>query len=399
MDCVYYHFQGIDKQVIRSHDNPNYCGLSVNGVYFLNRARQPYSLILKCAHLQDRYDLLHYYRDAIVANSGVKGSIIDISMIPKVLGPDFGARVKKWRAYKKQGEMLIDSSQEGRMEDGQAPLNTIFNGYDESLPAQVIQAIDLAIQSIESTVSSITGVFRERLNGISQKDAVSNVKVGVQNSYTITAQFTQQMDSVTIEILSDALNLAKIVYSKGVTGVLVLGDLGQKIFTADPKYYTTTDFNVHIISGSEVAKDIETVKNLIYELIKGNNVDAEIIIEAVSAKSLTELKRKIKRAMKKKKDENNQLMSIQQQNQELQQQLQQMQSELQKAQNKLEALNENKIQLESQKLQMENQIAWFNARTDRDYKQAISKTQEKKVAVEVGQLYDNNPYNDKIRND
>nr|DAH81518.1 MAG TPA: hypothetical protein [Bacteriophage sp.] len=56
-------------------------------------------------------------------------------MIPKVLGPDFGARVKKWRAYKKQGEMLIDSSQEGRMEDGQAPLNTIFNGYDESLPA------------------------------------------------------------------------------------------------------------------------------------------------------------------------------------------------------------------------------------------------------------------------
>ena len=103
--------------------------------------------------------------------------------------------------------------------------------------------------------------------------------------------------------------------------------------------------------------------------------------------------------MKKKKDENNQLMSIQQQNQELQQQLQQMQSELQKAQNKLEALNENKIQLESQKLQMENQIAWFNARTDRDYKQAISKTQEKKVAVEVGQLYDNNPYNDKIKND
>ena len=142
----YYILRGIDKQVIRSHDNPNYCGLSVNGVYFLNRARQPYSLILKCAHLQDRYDLLHYYRDAIVANSGVKGSIIDISMIPKVLGPDFGSRVKKWRAYKKQGEMLIDSSQEGRMEDGQAPLNTIFNGYDESLPAQVIQALDLAIQ-------------------------------------------------------------------------------------------------------------------------------------------------------------------------------------------------------------------------------------------------------------
>ena len=49
----YYILRGIDKNVIRSQDNPNFCGLSVNGVYFLNRARQPYSLILKCAHLQD----------------------------------------------------------------------------------------------------------------------------------------------------------------------------------------------------------------------------------------------------------------------------------------------------------------------------------------------------------
>ena len=49
----YYILRGIDKNVIRSQDNPNFCGLSVNGVYFLNRSREPFSLILKCAHLQD----------------------------------------------------------------------------------------------------------------------------------------------------------------------------------------------------------------------------------------------------------------------------------------------------------------------------------------------------------
>lgn len=48
-----YILRGLDKNVIRSKDNPNFCGLSVNGVYFLNRSKQPYSLILKCAHLQD----------------------------------------------------------------------------------------------------------------------------------------------------------------------------------------------------------------------------------------------------------------------------------------------------------------------------------------------------------
>lgn len=45
--------KGIDKSVVRSSDNPSYCGLSVNGVVFLNRSYQPYSLVLACANLQD----------------------------------------------------------------------------------------------------------------------------------------------------------------------------------------------------------------------------------------------------------------------------------------------------------------------------------------------------------
>jgi hypothetical protein len=62
--------------------------------------------------------------------------------------------------------MWVDSTQEGRNDNGNAPLNTIFNGFDDTLKAQAVQAIELAIQSVEQTTSSITGVFRERLNGI-----------------------------------------------------------------------------------------------------------------------------------------------------------------------------------------------------------------------------------------
>jgi hypothetical protein len=63
----------------------------------------------------------------------------------------------KFVSYKKQGLAIYDSSQEGAM------LNTSFNGYDDTIRVQAIQAIDLAIQEIETTTSSITGVFRERL--------------------------------------------------------------------------------------------------------------------------------------------------------------------------------------------------------------------------------------------
>jgi hypothetical protein len=36
----------------------------------------------------------------------------------------------------------------------------------------------MALDSVEQTVSSISGVFRERLNGIEARDAVTNVKIG-----------------------------------------------------------------------------------------------------------------------------------------------------------------------------------------------------------------------------
>lgn len=393
----FYILRGLDNDIIRCQDNPAYCSLTVNGVFFLNRARQPYSLILKCAHLQDQYDVLNYYRDAIIANSGVKGSIIDISMIPKFLGPDWASRVQKWQAYKKQGDMLIDTTMEGRNENGNAPLNTIFNGFDESLPAQVIQAIDLTIQSIENTVSSITGVFRERLNGIEQRDAVTNIKQGVTNSFTITKPIFQQMDLVVNQLLTDCLNEAKIVYKNGITGTLILGEKYQKIFTALPEHYTLTDYDIHIISSTDIMQDMQTIKSTLPDLIKSGLVGADIIFEALTAKSLTDLKYKVQKSMQKQKEENNQIQQLSQQLEQTNQQLQQAQQELQKAQQQVQALNEEKMKLDQSKIQLEYQVNWFKAQTDRNYKERQLDIEDERTKVELAQLHDGNPYNDKIR--
>jgi hypothetical protein len=181
-----YICRGKNDKVIRSVSNPRHCTISVNGVYFLNRNAQPYSLMLACAHLQDRYDLLNFYRDNIIANSGTVGDWIDETLIPSHLGASMPERITKWISMKKQGVGLLNSAEEGRISQGTAPLNTIFNGYDDTVKAQAIQAIQLAIDSIEQTTSSITGVFRERLNGIEQRDAVTNIKQGVTNSFIVT---------------------------------------------------------------------------------------------------------------------------------------------------------------------------------------------------------------------
>ena len=392
-----YILRGKEKNVIRTKDNPNFCTLSVNGVYFLNRDNQPYSLMLACAHMQDRYDLLNYYRDALIANSGTAGVIMDMSLLPNNLGVQWPERVQKWLAYKKAGIMWVDSTQEGRNDNGSAPLNTIFNGFDDTLKAPAIQAIELAIQSVEQTVSSISGVFRERLNGIEQRDAVTNIKQGVANSYIVTKHWFQQMDLIACEMLLESLNQAKTTYKKGLTGTIILGDHYQKIFTALPEHFTVTDYDIHIISSTEVMEDMQTIKTMIPELVKMQAITPDVLVEALTSKSLTDLKYKIQKAMKVQKEENNQISQLSQQLEEAQQQLQQMQGELQKSQQKVQQLDEKRLMLEQEKIQLDYQVNWLKATSDKTYKERQMDIEEKRTEVEVMQLRDGNPYNDKIK--
>jgi hypothetical protein len=48
-------------------------------------------------------------------------------------------------------------------------------------------------------------------------------------------------------------------------------------------------------------------------------------------------------------------------------------------------------------MQMQSKIDWFKAQTDRDYKEKMAEESKKRTEIELRQLYDGNPYNDKIR--
>lgn len=388
---------GKDDSVVRSIDNPSYCSLSINGIYNSNRSNQSYSLVLACANLQDKYDLLNFYRDNLIASSGTVGDIIDVSMLPKFLGVNLTDRIQKALAWKKQGAFLIDSSQEGRLGNGQTAPNTIYNGYDDTVKVQAIQAIQLAMESVEQTCSSITGVFKERLNGIQQRDAVTNVQTSVNNSFIISKQWYQQMDTITEEILLDALNEAKIVFKNGIKGTIILGDKQVRIFTALPEHFTMSDYDIHITSSSDMTRDTEQLKALVPELIKAGQLDAESIIDLATTKSTTDVKIKMHKAIQKQKKENNQIQQLGQQLQQAQQQIQQMQQELQKSQQQVQQLNQQKMQLEQAKLQQTSHIDMYKAETDRTYKEAVIANDNRKTDVEIMQLSDGNPYNDEIK--
>lgn len=205
------------------------------------------------------------------------------------------------------------------------------------------------------------------------------------------------MDMLMNEILIDCLNLAKIVYKKGLQGILTLGDKGQKIFTALPEYYTVTDFDIRIDESSETLKNLEQLKQLVPDLIKSGIVTPDIMFEAMTTKSLTNFKRMVRQSIEKQKQENNQLQKLAQENQQLQQQMKELQSELEKANKKVESLNEQKLQIESQKNKINSEIEWFKARTERDYKEQMIEETKRRTNLEIYQLHDGNPNNDRIR--
>ena len=205
------------------------------------------------------------------------------------------------------------------------------------------------------------------------------------------------MDLVTREMLLDCLDCAKIVYKKGLTGTIILGKY-QKIFTALPEHFTVTDFDIHLITSSEIIKELEQIKAIIPEFVKSGIVGADIIVDIMTSKSLTEVKYKVKQAIRKQKEENNQIQQLTQQVEQLQNELEKTQQQLTQAQNKIESLNETKLQIEQQKIQLQYQVDNYKAITDRTFKESQAENDTKRTEIEYMQIYDGNPYNDEVRN-
>lgn len=388
-----YAEMGHDETAIRSNDNPYECHNSFNGMFYSDRNGKPYSLILATKNIQDKYNILHYQRDTMIANSGVKGSHVDVASIPAFLGNSPEERAMKSIGYRKQGVNFIDSSQENA---GQA--NTIYAGFDETLSGQALQAIGYAIEQTEAVCSSITGVFKELLNGIEQKDAVANVEVGIKTSAVITKQYFHVMDSITTELLIDAINMCKVSYKKGTVGSVLLGSNRQKIFTINPKYFCFTDYDIHVGDSEEIMREIQEIKTISMELIKVGMADVDVVIDAITTESLTEMKEKIKEGIAKKSGDTDIQSQLQQQLLQLQEQLKQITQQAEQLQSENQQLKEADRQLAADKVNKDYEVKKTVADSNSSFNNEKIELEKKRVELEKLQLTDKNTNNDEVQN-
>jgi len=388
-----YAEMGLDETVIRSNDNPYECDNSFNGVFYSNRNGKPYSLVLATKNIQDKYNILHFQRDNLIANSGVKGGNVDMANLPAFLGNTPEERLAKYIGYRKAGYSLLNSAQESA-----GTSNTIYAGFDDTVPGQAIQAFNLAIQQTEEVCSSITGVFRERLGNIEQRDAVTNVEVGIKTSAVITKQYFHVMDNITTELLIDTVNMCKVSYVDGMKGSIILGDNKQKIFTIEPKYFSFTDYDIHIGDSSEIIREMQEIKAFTLELVKGGLAEVDLVVDIMTTESLSDMRDKVEAATSKKKEENNQMGQMQQQLQQLQQQLMQVNQQAEQLQKENETLKKADKDLERLKSDRDYEVKKSVADSGANFNNEKIELDKKRVELEKLQLTDNSKLNDEVQN-
>lgn len=392
---------GKSKHVTRSEGQPWLTTLSYNGVSYNDRNGHAYSLAFSLKDLQDLYDINMFHRDNLIANSGVNGSRINLAGIPKVLGQDFMERLLKFVALRKQGIELIDPTEPG------AALFQHYGDFTSGLDGNAIQSINLVLESIEKQADIVSGVNRYMYQAAEQRDAVSNVKVGIKQTSLIMKDMFELLYTSRCNMLSDLINNAKTCYKKGKRGSYIVGHRTH-LFEIMPENFCFTDYNIHVIKNDKDNEKINNVKSIVPELIKRNTISDDTVIKISMSDSSTEIIDIIEKSMAEKKAENDAIKQLQDQLNQAGQQLKELQAQGAKYEQELQALKALDLQLKEKEIaikakQAEGAIKFQNetleANKERDLYKIKKDTEALKLERE--QIYAENVSNRsrEVRND
>jgi len=322
---------GKSKHAPRSIGSPYKTTLSYNGTVYNDRNSKPYSLALSLKNIQDSYDIITFFRDNLIANSGVDGSRINLAAIPKVLGQDFMERMLKFIAFRKQGLELYDPTEEGA---------NLFQHYGEfrgSLNGNVIQSLNLVLESLQAQADMVTGVNRYMYQAAEQRDAVSNVKTGIKQTSLIIKDMFESVFASRKNMLVDLINLGKITYKEGKRGSYIVGHRSI-LFNIQPENFRFTDYNIHIVNSSKDILRLEKINAIAPQLVGKGSMEDEILVKLLLTESTTEAIQLVDDNLAKKKEENNAIKQLQDQLQQVSDQAKQLQEQLQKTTQEKEAL-------------------------------------------------------------
>lgn len=320
---LYVGIQPVEYQHI-SADNPNAQRLPYTGVIYNNTNSRPRSLVSMMKPLQYMYIVLWYRLELAMARDKGKVVTMDITQIPKSMNID----VAKWMHYLSAlGVNFVNPYEEGwdipGREGGKPSQFNQISALDLTMANTIDQYINL-MDKIESMLSEISGVSKQREGSISSNELVGNVERSVVQSAHITEPWFWVHNQVKKECLTMLLDTAKHAWKDNKTSIqYVLDDATRAFLTLSDDFFYE-DMDIFVEDTTKNQQQIEALKNLMQPAMQ-NGASLLDIAEIITMDNVTMIKNKLEEIEQKRMEQQQQMEQAQA---EREQQLVQMQNEV-----------------------------------------------------------------------
>lgn len=321
---LYIGIEPVEYQYVSS-DNPNAQRLPYTGVIYNNTNSRPRSLVSMMKPLQYMYIVLWYRLELAMARDKGKVVNMDITQIPKSMNID----VSKWMHYLSAlGVNFINPYEEGwdipGREGGKPSQFNQITALDLTMANTINQYIML-MDKIESMLSEISGVSKQREGSISSNELVGNVERSVQQSAHITEPWFWTHNQVKRECLNMLLNTAKWAWKDGSkTHLQYILDDATRAFLTLSDNFPYEDFDIFVDDSTKNQQNIEFLRSLIQPAVQ-NGASLLDVVEIFTNDNTTMIRNKLEEIEQKRMEQQQAMEEAQAQRE---QQMIQMQNEV-----------------------------------------------------------------------
>lgn len=307
-----------------SADNPNSQRLPYTGVIYNNTNSRPCSLVSMMKPLQYMYIVLWYRLELAMARDKGKVVTMDITQIPKSMNID----VAKWMHYLSAlGVNFVNPYEEGwdipGREGGKPSQFNQISALDLTMANTIDQYINL-MDKIESMLSEISGVSKQREGSIASNELVGNVERSVVQSAHITEPWFWTHNQVKKECITMLLDTAKYAWKDNKNCIqYVLDDATRTFLTLSDDFFYE-DYDIFVEDTTKNQQQIEALRNLMQPAMQ-NGASLLDIAEIITMDNVTMIKNKLEEIEQKRMEQQQQMEQAQA---EREQQLVQMQNEV-----------------------------------------------------------------------
>ena len=288
---LYFGMQPIEYQFV-SADNPNAQRLPYTGVIYNNTNSKPRSLVSMMKPLQYMYIVLWYRLELAMARDKGKVVNMDITQIPKSMNID----VSKWMHYLSAlGVNFINPYEEGwdipGREGGKPAQFNQITALDLTMANTINQYIML-MDKIESMLSEISGVSKQREGSISSNELVGNVERSVVQSAHITEPWFWTHNQVKRQAISMLLNTSKWAWKDNKTNLQYILDDATRAFITLSDSFFYEDYDVFVEDTTKNQQQIDALKNLMQPAMQ-NGASLLDITEIITMDNVAMIKNKL----------------------------------------------------------------------------------------------------------